>query len=202
VTPCDLNNIFVSDPDPLHFVALAEKEGFPTNMCNWVKGLYGVVRESRIDTVVTVLEGDCSNTRALAEILDYRGVRTVPFSFPYDREREGLEREIAKFMRAFGVDEGRLPEIEREVRAVRESLAHRPYDLGERLVTGMENNLWQLCASTWRATLHTTARGRGRHRGGAGPQTPRRHPRGVRRRAAHLPGPARIRGGPGLPHHL
>ena len=102
VRPCDLNNIFVSHEDPLHFIALAEKDGFPKSMCNWIKGLYGVIREQHIDTVVTVLEGDCSNTRALAEILTYKGVRTIPFSFPYDRDREGLragDQEICGLLR-------------------------------------------------------------------------------------------------------
>ncbi len=59
VRPCDLNNLFVTHPDPVHYVAAAERDGFPKNMCNWIKGLYGVVRESAIDTVITVMEGDC-----------------------------------------------------------------------------------------------------------------------------------------------
>ena len=34
--------------------------------------------------------------QALAEILRYRGIRTIPFSFPYDRDREVLQREIRR----------------------------------------------------------------------------------------------------------
>ena len=94
--PCDLNNVFVTHPDPQHYVALAEREGFPRNMCSWIKGIYGVVVESKIDTVITVLEGDCSNTRALAEVLAYKGVRIVPFSFPYDRRGKAFRREIGR----------------------------------------------------------------------------------------------------------
>lgn len=146
--PCDLNNAFVTHPDPLHYVALAEKEGFPTSMCNWIKGLYGVVREARMETVIAVLEGDCSNTRALAEILTHRGVQVVPFSFPSDRDRESLGREMRKFMAFFGVGEGDLPAIEAGVRGVRESLALIDrMTWQDRVVTGRENNLWQLCAS-------------------------------------------------------
>jgi len=147
-TPCDLNNIFVNDPDPQHFVALAEKEGFPKSMCTWIKGLYGVIREMGIGTVVTVLEGDCSNTRALAEILTYKGVRIIPFSFPYDRDREGLAREIGKFMTHFGVDAERVEEVGTRVQRVRRQLAE--IDLmtwSERVVRGRENHLWQVCAS-------------------------------------------------------
>lgn len=148
VEPCDLNNIFVSHPDPLHFIALAEKDGFPKSMCNWIKGLYGVIRESHIDTVVTVLEGDCSNTRALAEILTYKGVRTIPFSFPYDRDRESLEREIRKFAATFGVDFERLAAVEGRLETIRRHLAEIDrLTWKERRVTGFENHLWQLCAS-------------------------------------------------------
>ncbi len=147
-TPCDLNNVFVTHPDPIHYVARAEKDGFPKNMCNWIKGLYGVVRESAIDTVITVMEGDCSNTRALAEILSYRGVRIVPFSFPFDRERESLAREIDKLMHTFGVDPTMLASVDAGLRAVRESLALIDRMTWEdRVVTGEENHLWQLRAS-------------------------------------------------------
>ena len=146
--PCDLNNIFVSHEDPLHYIALAEKDGFPKSMCNWIKGLYGLIRESHIDTVVTVLEGDCSNTRALAEILTYKGVRTIPFSFPYDRDRESLTHEIAKFAALFGVGFDELAVIDAGVQAVRRSLAEIDrLTWHDRLVTGFENHLWQLCAS-------------------------------------------------------
>ncbi len=148
VTPCDLNNVFVTDPAPLHYVALAEKDGFPKNMCNWIKGLYGVIRERRIDAVVTVLEGDCSNTRALAEILSYKGVKVVPFSFPYDRDREGLSREMDKFMAHFGARQERVEEVGARVQTVRRHLAQ--IDLmtwKARTIRGGENHLWQLCAS-------------------------------------------------------
>ncbi len=148
VTPCDLNNLFVTHEDPVHYVAAAERDGFPKNMCNWIKGLYGVVQETGIDVVIAVMEGDCSNTRALAEILSYRGVRIIPFSFPSDRDREVLRRELEKLADALGADRERLKAVDEALRAVRESL--RLIDRmtwEERLVTGGENHLWQLCAS-------------------------------------------------------
>jgi benzoyl-CoA reductase/2-hydroxyglutaryl-CoA dehydratase subunit BcrC/BadD/HgdB len=152
--PLDLNNIFVSHEDPQHFIALAEKEGFPKSMCNWIKGLYGVIRESHIDTVVTVLEGDCSNTRALAEILTYKGVRTIPFSFPFDRDREVLERQIGKLAASLGADAARLAAVEEKVQAVRRELAEIDrLTWQERRVTGLENHLWQLCASDMEGDL-------------------------------------------------
>jgi benzoyl-CoA reductase/2-hydroxyglutaryl-CoA dehydratase subunit BcrC/BadD/HgdB len=146
--PCDLNNIFVTDPDPQHFIALAEREGFPKSMCNWIKGLYGVIRETDIDTVIAVMEGDCSNTRALAEILSYKGVRIVPFSFPYDRDPKTLAREIEKLGAAFSVNSKNLKDTERNIQVVRSSLAEIDrMTWQDRLVTGQENHLWQLSAS-------------------------------------------------------
>lgn len=148
LTPCDLNNVFVNHPDPLHFVERAEKDGFPKNMCTWIKGLYGVVMESGIDTVVTVLEGDCSNTRALAEILSHRGIRTVSFSYPYDRDRDALAREIRKFMSVFDADEERLSVVESELRKVRQGLQMIDRMTWEGMVvSGEENHRWQVGAS-------------------------------------------------------
>ena len=147
-TPCDLNNIFVSDEDPSHFLGIAERDGFPKNMCAWIKGLYGVIIEKNIGTVVTVLEGDCSNTRALAEILQYKGVRTIPFSYPYDRDEAGLRREMEKLMKAFGTTEEGLQKTGAHIEKVREKLRtldRMTWEGG--LVTGRENHYWLVSSS-------------------------------------------------------
>ena len=70
--PVDLNNIFISDPDPERLIKIAEKSGFPINCCGWIKGIYGVCMEYNIDTVMCVTNGDCSNTVMLMEVLDIR----------------------------------------------------------------------------------------------------------------------------------
>jgi benzoyl-CoA reductase/2-hydroxyglutaryl-CoA dehydratase subunit BcrC/BadD/HgdB len=148
LVPCDLNNIFVTHPDPIHYITIADRDGFPNNICNWIKGLYGVIRESNINTVITVMEGDCSNTRALAEILSYKGVRVVPFSFPYDRDRKTLAREIAKLSEVFKVKKDALSEVSRHLKEVRKVLKTiDSMTWQDRVVTGSENNLWQLCSS-------------------------------------------------------
>ena len=113
--PCDLNNLFITDEDPLHYVEMAEKDGFPRSICNWVKGIYGVIVEKKIETVITVMEGDCSNTRALAEVLTYKGIRVIPFSYPYDRDRKALRREIEKLMHELSVEKKELAEVEKDV---------------------------------------------------------------------------------------
>ena len=37
-TPVDLNNLFITDPDPYSLVAEAEAEGFARSLCSWIKG--------------------------------------------------------------------------------------------------------------------------------------------------------------------
>jgi benzoyl-CoA reductase/2-hydroxyglutaryl-CoA dehydratase subunit BcrC/BadD/HgdB len=147
-TPCDLNNIFVTDDNPMRYLEKAEKDGFPKSMCNWIKGIYGVVMKKPIDAVITVMEGDCSNTQALAEILRHKGVRTIPFSYPFDRDREVLQREIEKLKIALSVEDHRLNRIDKDMHAVKsalETIDHMTWD--EKVVSGYENHLWLVQAS-------------------------------------------------------
>lgn len=147
-TPCDLNNVFIADENPTRFIDRAETDGFPKSMCNWVKGIYGVVMENHVDAVITVMEGDCSNTQALAEILRYRGIRTIPFSFPYDRDSEVLSREISKLMKELGVDTQVLADVEKDIAETRKTLAAiDEMTWKEGLVKGAENHLWLVRAS-------------------------------------------------------
>lgn len=146
--PLDLNNAFISDPDPMRFIEIAERDGFPRNMCNWIKGIYGVVKERGIKRVIAVMVGDCSNTHALAEVLKYRGVDVIPFAYPFDRDRESLRREIEKLMRTFKVNEEKLKRVEREIRGVRRLLKRldlETFRTGK--ITGYENHLFLVRAS-------------------------------------------------------
>jgi len=113
--PLDLNNLFVASGRAAERVALAERMGFPRNICAWVKGIYGTVREEGIRTVIGVAQGDCSLAHALLEILGSEGVETITFDFPYSRSREDLERAIARL-------EARLGVSREESEAVREGL--------------------------------------------------------------------------------
>lgn len=147
-TPCDLNNIFITDDNPMQYLEKAERDGFPKSMCNWIKGIYGVVMKKRIDAVITVMEGDCSNTQALAEILRYKGVQTIPFSYPFDRDREVLQREIEKLKIVFSVSDDRLNVVEKEMNGVRSALETIDrMTWNEKLVSSYENHHWLVRAS-------------------------------------------------------
>ncbi|MHB8110050.1 MAG: 2-hydroxyacyl-CoA dehydratase [Syntrophorhabdaceae bacterium] len=147
-TPCDLNNIFVIDPDPQHFIDRAERDGFPHSMCTWIKGIYGVVMEREMAAVITVMEGDCSSTQALAEILRYKGIRTIPFSFPYDRDAKVLAREIEKLKKELSPDRVLNNRVEKEMTVARSYLEEiDTMTWSERNVTGAENHLWLVRSS-------------------------------------------------------
>ncbi|MCX8021218.1 MAG: 2-hydroxyacyl-CoA dehydratase [Syntrophorhabdaceae bacterium] len=148
VIPCDLNNIFISAEEPMFYIERAERDGFPRNMCNWVKGIYGVVMEKGIEEIVAVVEGDCSNTQALMEILKHRGKKVIPFSFPYDRDRDVLKRELKKLASYFSVTPERIKKVEKEIEDVRRLLEEIDrLTWQERLVTGYENHLWLVRSS-------------------------------------------------------
>ena len=129
----------------------AEADGFPRNSCSWVKGIYGVVRERAVDEVVAVTQGDCSFTQALMEVLQYRGVRTAPFAFPFDRDPDALALEIRKLARRFGTT---VPEAQAwkerldAVRATVLEIDRLTWEAGT--VTGEENHLWLVSCSDFR----------------------------------------------------
>jgi len=146
--PVDLNNIFITDPEPGRLIEEAEVAGFPRNICGWIKGLYGVTLRRGIRELVAVTEGDCSNTQALMEVLSLHGVKTVPFAFPYDRSAATLSHEIDKLAGVFGASSEGVEEARRRLQKVR-SKVHEVDRLTweEDRVTGEENHYYQVCTS-------------------------------------------------------
>lgn len=146
--PVDLNNVFITSPRSHQLIEEAEVDGFPRSTCGWIKGIYAAVLEEGIKELVAVTEGDCSNTRALMEVLSLKGVETVPFAYPHDRDAESVRFEIEKLMRHFGVgwdavnlSRERLGRIRRKVREI-DRLTWE-----ENRVTGAENHYYQVCTS-------------------------------------------------------
>lgn len=146
--PVDLNNIFIASPRSHQFIEEAELEGFPRNVCGWIKGIYAAVIESGIREMVAVTEGDCSYTKALMEVLSLEGVTVVPFAYSHGRAPESVRFEIEKLLRHFGV-------TWEEAEAVKVSLDRIRLKLREidrltwedNLVTGQENHYFQVSAS-------------------------------------------------------
>ncbi len=77
-TPVDLNNLFITSESYSRYIDIAEREGFPKSLCAWTKGIYGACIGNNIREIVGVIEGDCSNTKALIEVLKLKHIR-FPF---------------------------------------------------------------------------------------------------------------------------
>ncbi|MFA5516534.1 MAG: 2-hydroxyacyl-CoA dehydratase [Desulfuromonadales bacterium] len=146
--PVDLNNVFINHPDPSSLIEEAELEGFPRNICGWIKGLYSVVRHHGIGEVIAVTEGDCSNTHGLMEVLSLQGVKTVPFAYPYGRNAATLALEIETLTRHFATSPAAVREAKTELDRLRRKI-HEIDRLTweENLVSGGENHYFQVCTS-------------------------------------------------------
>ncbi len=115
--PVDLNNLFITDAVPNEMVEEAQVRGYPRNICTWIKGLYKA--SERVDSVVGVVRGDCSNTESLLETLEREGKMVHPFSYPFDRSRDLLVDEIGKLCEFMGTDLDKAREAAEPVERVR-----------------------------------------------------------------------------------
>jgi benzoyl-CoA reductase/2-hydroxyglutaryl-CoA dehydratase subunit BcrC/BadD/HgdB len=146
--PLDLNNIFITSQAPEKLIQQAEHAGFAHNLCAWIKGIYSVTLQQRIPCVIAVTGGDCSNTSALAEVLDRRGVQVIPFDFPLNRERELLKGQMENLSRALGASWRDVETVRARLSTIRQKL--RELDrltYEENLVTGFENHLFLVTSS-------------------------------------------------------
>lgn len=146
--PVDLNNIFVTDENYDEYIEIAERDGFPKSICAWIKGLYGVCLLNGIKEIVGVVEGDCSNTRALVEILGLRGIKVHRFSYPSSHSREDVKKEIVKFMEIFGVSMDQVENVRQRLNGIRKKameIDRLTYE--ENKASGFENHLYQICMS-------------------------------------------------------
>ncbi len=149
LVPVDLNNIFVTHPNPQSLVEEAEIAGYPRNLCAWIKGLYATtLQNDDIRTIVAVTQGDCSNTHALMETLEMAGVKVLPFAFPFDRDYDLLKLQMEKLITALGTTwkevnlaKARLEEVRQRVKEM-----DRLTWQGDR-VSGWDNHLFQVCCS-------------------------------------------------------
>jgi len=146
--PVDLNNRFITSPGAAKMVEGAEHAGFPRSICSWIKGIYSAARALGLRRLIAVARGDCSNTHALAEILETEGVEIVDFSFPYRRDPGELEAELARLCDRLGTTIEAAEEQKQRLDAVRRvvrEIDDLTFDGGR--VTGQENHLWLINCS-------------------------------------------------------
>ncbi len=149
MVPVDLNNRFITDPDPAALVRRAEEMGLARTLCAWIKGIYAwCLEHPEVETVIAVTQGDCSNTHALMELLTLAGRRVVPFDFPFGRRRRALVRQLEELARALGTGLEAAEEVRQRLLPLRRDLARLDQLTwqGDK-ISGWENHLWQLNAS-------------------------------------------------------
>ena len=146
--PVDLNNIFITDPNPERLVNIAEKDGFPLNCCSWIKGIYGVCMEQKIDTVLCVTTGDCSNTVMLMEVLKLKGINTIPFAYPDKPDAVQMQRSLEALAKTLKTTLAAANKVREQLKPCRQ-LALKLDELTwkEGVVSGYENHLWLVSAS-------------------------------------------------------
>ena len=150
---CDLNNLFISSSNPSQFSDLAILEGYPQNICQWIKGLFGVaIKRDDIDPIIAVTQGDCSNTNALMETLEYHNKNIIPFAFPYDHSYHSLNFEISKLESIFNVNRKMVEQARLYLDDIR-YLAHEidKATYMDNTVTGKENHIYLVSTSDFKS---------------------------------------------------
>jgi benzoyl-CoA reductase/2-hydroxyglutaryl-CoA dehydratase subunit BcrC/BadD/HgdB len=149
MVPVDLNNLFITSAHREQYIKAAEREGYPRNVCGWIKGIYGALAvDAGIDTVIAVTEGDCSNTHALMETLQLRNIRSISFAYPFSRSPEILAGEICRLA-------GELDTTIQDAEKIRCSLEPMRSKLDrldemtwkDNIISGHENHNWLVSSS-------------------------------------------------------
>jgi benzoyl-CoA reductase/2-hydroxyglutaryl-CoA dehydratase subunit BcrC/BadD/HgdB len=157
LTPVDLNNRFITHPDPAALVERAEGLGLPRTLCAWIKGIYAWTLDNpQVDTILAVTQGDCSNTHALMELLALNGRRVLAFDYPHGRDRAALAGGLRRLCADLGTTWEQAEVVRRELAPLRADLA-RLDELtwlnGQ--VSGEENHLWLVSASDFDGDPHS-----------------------------------------------
>ncbi|MDD3268004.1 MAG: 2-hydroxyacyl-CoA dehydratase [Syntrophomonadaceae bacterium] len=157
--PVDLNNLFIAAERPQVLVDIAEEAGYPRNTCGWIKGLYSTSLENDMEAIIAVMQGDCSNTQALMETLQLRGLNIIPFAFPFDRDREMLEAQINKLMNYFQVSRAQVARVKSDLDRIRQlcrELDRMTWQ--DNLVSGFENHYYLVSSSDFNGNPANFAR--------------------------------------------
>ena len=149
ILPVDLNNIFITDENSSDLIARAEEEGFPRNVCAWIKGIFAtILQEPEIKTVIAVTQGDCSNMQALMEVLRLWDIETVPFDYPQERSPKAMKAQIGRLLERFGASWESAERAKRRLDAIRRKLIRLDeLTWKENKIRGVENHLFLVSSS-------------------------------------------------------
>jgi benzoyl-CoA reductase/2-hydroxyglutaryl-CoA dehydratase subunit BcrC/BadD/HgdB len=150
--PVDINNLFIGSDRPESLVSQAESAGFSHYICSWIKGIYSSILNHGLKNVIAVTEGDCSNTIALAEILARRGVRIIPFNYPFNRDRAFLTAQMEKLRLTLSTDWDRIEAARVRIDGIRAKLKELDrLTFQENVITGFENHIFLVSSSDFRS---------------------------------------------------
>jgi len=146
--PVDLNNVFITHPAKKELIERAESDGFPRNVCCWIKGIYSVVLQTNLSEVIAVTQGDCSNTQALMERLKFQGIKVIPFFYPYDRDERLFSLSIKKLKHHYAVNDDQILKAKSELDRIRKKIHYIDESTWkENIISSEENHYFQVCAS-------------------------------------------------------
>jgi benzoyl-CoA reductase/2-hydroxyglutaryl-CoA dehydratase subunit BcrC/BadD/HgdB len=150
--PLDLNNIFINDQRPERLVTQAEDVGFPQTSCAWIKGIYGTIMHHRIEQIIAVTGGDCSNTVALTEVLENRGIKVYRFDYPFNRDRILLKAQMDQLASTLSAKPKDIQQQKSELKRIRRKLmALDRLTYQDQVITGLENHLFLVSSSDFRS---------------------------------------------------
>ncbi|MCB5252626.1 MAG: 2-hydroxyacyl-CoA dehydratase [Candidatus Cloacimonadaceae bacterium] len=145
--PIDLNNIFLSQDSSAH-IHKAELKGFPRSLCSWIKGNFSSALSSDLDEVIGIVQGDCSNSSSLLEMIAEEEIDIYRFSFPPQKEYAALDAEISRLEEHYGVSR----KLTLETKAWLDEIRRKLIELdklcySDRKVSGRDNHLWLVNSS-------------------------------------------------------
>ncbi len=146
--PVDLNNIFITADNPMALIEKAELAGYPRTVCGWIKGLYSSALVNDIKEIIAVTQGDCTNTHALMETLELKGLQVIPFAYPYDKDRDTLKNELNKLMKYFKVEWNEVKKWQQKLNFIRAKVWEIDrLTWEENKVNSFDNHIYQISCS-------------------------------------------------------
>ncbi|MFC2040128.1 2-hydroxyacyl-CoA dehydratase family protein [Chloroflexota bacterium] len=157
--PIDLNNILVDDSNPERFINMAEADGFPQTCCTWIKGIYGVCRETGIENILGVTGGDCSNTLMLLDVLSLKGHKVLEFAYPELADVALVSSDLTTLAKNLGTTLAEAEAIRNSLDTCRNAVQELDDMTWQKNnVTGWENHLWQVSSSDFNQNPETFVR--------------------------------------------
>ena len=148
LTPVDLNNLFITSGIPEDLVQRAESEGFPHNLCCWIKGIYSSILLYGVRRIIAVTGGDCSNTVALSEVLGCKDIEVIPFRYPWVRSHSLLMEEMEALRERLSASWDAVERVRRRLCPIRSKLVEMDeLTYKGNVVTGEENHLFLVGSS-------------------------------------------------------